>query len=109
MKERAAFILRQHDTDPSGFNEAATGVWTGPAPGSQVTGLWFALRDAFGETGLWPIIRGEPGAREDFPADPAAILTAAAHCSLSKTQSFQLGEQRTFARDIMGLDVPEDM
>jgi hypothetical protein len=110
MNQAIETILRKHGADPAEFSEAsATGVWTGRVTGAKARELWLELREPFGQTGLWPVIRGEPGARDEGDVDSAGILGAVADDSPRRFMEFQLEEQRTFAVDVMGLEVPADV
>jgi hypothetical protein len=83
-------------------------VWTGGVPGAAVTDLWLALRDAFERTSLWPVIRGEPGCREDSPVDAAATLRAVPHGPVREILSSRLEQQRSFA-GMLELTIPPDI
>lgn len=111
MHERIESILRQHGGDPSRFEAAEDmpAVWTGTLPGARSADAWFALRDAFEETSLWPILRGEPSGREGFPAEPAVMLAAVKYRPLREILADRIEKQRSFARDVMGLEIPPDI
>jgi hypothetical protein len=109
MNEHVESILRHYNADPAKFAPELPGVLTGDVDGPGATDLWLALRDAFAQTSIWPVIRGMRDYHENIPVDAPAILAASKKAgSLREILSFKLGEQRSFATDVMGLAIPPD-